>query len=214
MRTLSLCIVTGLVALQADPGTAQDDAAGAEFYEKKVRPTLVDRCYSCHSAGAPKLKGGLRLDSLEAALKGGDTGPALVPGRPDKSPLVEAVGYKNVELKMPPKGKLPVEQIADLTEWVKRGAPWPKGGAAGPATAKIKFNLEKCRAEHWPWNPLFAPPIPAVRNAAWPKQPLDRFLLATLESRGLEPAPAADPRTLIRRLTFDLRGLPPTPAAV
>ena len=111
-----------------------DGAASAEFFEKKIRPVLVDRCYSCHSATAPKVKGGLRLDSLEEALKGGDTGPAFVPGNPDKSLLVEAVSYKNVDFRMPPKGRLPADQIADLTEWVRRGAPWPKSAAAaGPA---------------------------------------------------------------------------------
>src|SRR5689334_21664872 len=124
MRTLLLSVLVALTC-----GTAvgeQDDAPQVEFFEKNVRPVLVDRCYSCHSATAPKLKGGLRLDSLEDALKGGDSGPALVPRHPEKSALVEAVTYKNVEFKMPPKGRLPEKQIADLTEWVRRGAPWPK----------------------------------------------------------------------------------------
>jgi cytochrome c553 len=193
--------------------TVQEDAAGIEFFEKKVRPVLVDRCYSCHSSTATKLKGGLRLDTLEAALKGGDTGPALIPGKPEKSLLVEAVAYGNVDLRMPPKGKLPAAQIADLTEWVKRGAAWPKGAAA--TGAKIEpFDLAKRRGEHWAWAPLRREPSPAVKNAAWAKRPLDRYLLAKLEANGLEPAAAADPRTLIRRLTFDLVGLPPTPEQV
>src|SRR5579864_6337688 len=114
MRTLLLVLLGSWAVSEA-----QDDPASLEFFEKNVRPVLVDRCYSCHSATAAKLKGGLRLDSLEGALKGGDSGPALLPGRPEKSPLIEAVAYKNVELRMPPKGRLPDQQIADLTEWVR-----------------------------------------------------------------------------------------------
>src|SRR5262249_39253615 len=136
-----------------------------------------------------------------------------VPGHPERSLLVDAVSYKNVDLRMPPKGKLTSEQIADLREWVQRGAPWPKGDSAAAAGKKTEFNLARRRAEHWAWAPLRAdPPPPAVKNGAWPRRPLDRFLLAKLEESGLEPAPPADPRTLIRRLTFDLIGLPPTPA--
>src|SRR6185295_6539866 len=212
MRSFLLFLLAGVVAADAAPQKAPDDPADVEFFEKKIRPVLIERCHSCHSATATKLKGGLRLDSLEAALKGGDTGPALVPGNLDKSLLVEAVSYKNVELRMPPKGKLPAEQIADLTQWVKRGAPWPKGEGAGAAAKKTEFNLAQRKADHWAWQSLRADPPPSVKNGAWPKQPLDRFLLAKLEERGLEPAPPADPRTLLRRLSFDLTGLPPTPA--
>src|SRR5438046_1517061 len=125
-----LLLIAGAVSAEAAPQAAPDDPAAAEFFEKKVRPILVDRCHSCHSATATKLKGGLRLDSLGAALKGGDTGPAVVPGNLEKSLLVDAISYRNVDLRMPPKSKLPAEQIADLTEWVKRGAPWPKGAAS------------------------------------------------------------------------------------
>ncbi|MBI3856246.1 MAG: DUF1549 domain-containing protein, partial [Planctomycetes bacterium] len=214
MRIILLFLLAALIADDAATARVQEDPAAAEFFEKKIRPVLVDRCHSCHSSTAVKLKGGLKLDTLEAALKGGDTGPALVPGHPEKSPLVEAVSYKNIDLRMPPKGKLPAEQIADLTEWIRRGAPWPKGavGAGGPK--KEEFDLAKRRSEHWAWQPLRAAAPPAVKNAAWPKRPLDRFLLAKLEERGLEPAPPADPRTLVRRLAFDLTGLPPTPAQV
>jgi len=213
MRLLLLLILSGTLAAEALPQAAPDDAVSLEFFEKKVRPVLVDRCYSCHSGTAKKLKGGLRLDSLAAALKGGDTGPALVPGNPAKSLLIEAIGYGNVELQMPPKGKLPAAQIADLTDWVKRGAPWTKGEAAsGP---KIEpFDLAKRRAEHWAWAPLRRDPPPPVKNAAWARRPLDRYLLAKLEANGLEPAKDVDPRALVRRLTFDLTGLPPTPGQV
>ncbi len=215
MRKLLFVLMAGVVAAQDAPPSAPDDPAGIEFFEKKIRPVLVDRCYSCHSAGAPKLKGGLRLDTLEAALKGGDTGPAFVPGQPDKSLIVEAVAYQNVDLRMPPKGKLPAAQIADFRDWVKRGAPWPKDhGGAAAAGKKTEFNLAQRKADHWAWQPLRADKPPAVKNEAWVRRPLDRFLLATLEARGLEPAAPVDPRTLLRRLTFDLVGLPPTPAQI
>jgi cytochrome c553 len=214
MRTLLLLLLAGIAADEAATQAVPDDPAGAEFFEKKIRPILIDRCHSCHSATAAKLKGGLRLDSLETALKGGDSGPALIPGKPETSRIVEAVTYKNVDLRMPPKGKLPAEQIADFAEWVKRGAPWPKGDPAAGAAKKAEFNLAQRKAEHWAWQPLRADVPPAVKNAAWPKRPLDRFLLAKLEERGLEPAPPADPRTLVRRLAFDLSGLPPTPGQV
>jgi hypothetical protein len=213
-RSIHFLLVAGFAAHQAASQAIPDDPAGAEFFEKKIRPILVERCHSCHSESATKLKGGLRLDSLDAALKGGDSGPALVPGNPGKSRLVEAVTYQNVDLRMPPKGKLPAEQIADLREWVKRGAPWPKGEPAAGTPKRASFDLAQRKADHWAWQPLRTDAAPAVKNAAWPKRSLDRFLLAKLEERGLEPAPPADPRTLIRRLAFDLRGLPPTPAEV
>src|SRR5438132_552170 len=141
MRCFILVLMAGAVAAEEAPQAAPDDPAGIEFFEKKIRPLLTERCHSCHSAAATKLKGGLRLDSLDTAMKGGDSGPALVPGKPEKSLLVEAVSYKNVELRMPPKGKLPAEQIADLAEWVKRGAPWPKADAATASVKKTEFNL-------------------------------------------------------------------------
>src|SRR5262245_11178377 len=138
MRTVLVLLLGGLLA-QAAPQAAPDDPASAEFFEKNIRPVLVERCYSCHSATAAKLKGGLRVDSREHLLKGGDTGPALVPGHPEKSLFVEVVSYKNVDLKMPPKSKLPANQIADLTEWVRKGAPWPGGEATHAAAKKEQF---------------------------------------------------------------------------
>ncbi|HLY73169.1 MAG TPA: DUF1549 domain-containing protein, partial [Planctomycetota bacterium] len=209
MRTLFLVLLGSWAVSEA-----QDDAATIEFFEKNVRPILADRCYSCHSATAAKLKGGLRLDSLEAALKGGDSGPALVPDHPEKSPLIEAVTYKNVELRMPPKGRLPEKQIADLTEWVRRGAPWPKSsGSVGPVRP-TEFNLEQRKSEHWSWKPLHRSAPPPVNHEAEVRRPLDRYLLAKLEEKGLAPAAPADPRTLLRRLSFDLVGLPPSAADV
>src|SRR5687767_494153 len=125
-----LLMMTGLFSLagavRADlPASAEDVA----FFESKVRPVLADHCYRCHSSRSEKLKGGLLLDSREAVLKGGETGPSVVPGKPEQSRLIEAIGYLNVDLQMPPKGKLSAAQIADLTEWVKRGAPWPTEAA-------------------------------------------------------------------------------------
>jgi cytochrome c553 len=198
----------------APPLRAADASAdGVEFFEKKVRPVLVAHCYRCHADKGKAPKGGLRLDSRAALLKGGDNGPALTPGRPDRSRLIEALGYGNADLQMPPKGKLPDAVIADLAAWVKMGAPWPKEGA-GAAAAKDGFDLPRRRRAHWAWQPVRPPAPPAVRDAAWPRGPVDRFLLARLEAQGLRPAPPADRRTLLRRVTFDLTGLPPTPAEV
>lgn len=192
---------------------AADDPSGVEFFEKKVRPVLVEHCYKCHSTEAKKPKGGLFVDSRAALLKGGDNGPALVPGQPDKSRLIEAIGYKNVELRMPPKGKLSDAAVADLTAWVKMSAPWPaeKGKTAA---AREEFDLGKRKQAHWAWRPIQTPPPPAVKNGGWPRSDSDRFILAKLEEKGIAPAPAAERRTLIRRVYFDLIGLPPTPQEV
>jgi hypothetical protein len=189
------------------------DPAGLEFFEKKVRPVLAGYCFKCHSSRAAKVRGGLLLDSRAAILKGGDNGPALVPGQLDKSRLIEAVRYQNVELRMPPKGKLPPAAIAALETWVKQGAPWPRED--GPrAVVKDNFDLQQRKRAHWAWRPVRSPPVPAVKDASWPADAVDRFLLARLEDRGLVPAEPADRRTLLRRLYFDLIGLPPTAAEV
>src|SRR5882672_6860674 len=138
------------------PGAAPQEAAqapdpeGIEFFEKKIRPVLVDRCYSCHSAEAKKLKGELYADSREGLLKGGETGPSIVPGDPDKSLLIHALRYKD-ELKMPPKGRLPADVVADFEAWVKRGAPDPRG--KGAAAAKKEINIEAGKA-YWAFQPL------------------------------------------------------------
>jgi hypothetical protein len=187
-----------------------DDPKGLEFFEKNVRPVLATHCFSCHSADAKKLKGGLRLDSRDAVLKGGDNGPAVVPGDVEKSRLLDALGYENVELQMPPKGKLPDDVIADLTAWVRMGAPWPAEAASNTKAPKT-FNIEERRSSHWAWRPVKPTDPPMVHDASWPRGSADRFILAALESKGLTPASPADRRSLIRRLTFDLIGLPPAP---
>ncbi len=198
------------------PAFAQEKAippGAIEFFEKKVRPVLVQHCYECHSATAKKLKGGLRLDSRAGMLQGGDNGPALVPGQPDKSRLIEAIRYTKVDLRMPRNGKLPDAVIADLTAWVKMGAPWPDEKAVKKNTYS-QFDLAKRKAAHWSWQPIRVPDVPKVQDAAWARSDIDRFLLAKLEAKGLKPATDADPRTLIRRLYFDIIGLPPTGAEV
>ncbi len=194
---------------------AQDKATpqALEFFEKKVRPVLVQHCHECHSATAKKLKGGLLLDSRAGMLQGGDNGPAIVPGEPDKSRLIEVIRYTRVDLKMPKTGKLPDAVIADLTAWVKMGAPWPDEKAIKKNTYSV-FDLQKRKGEHWCWQPIRVPETPKVKDGAWPNSDIDRFLLAKLEAKGLKPAADADPRTLIRRLYFDIIGLPPTRAEV
>jgi hypothetical protein len=190
---------------------ARPDAVAVEFFEKKVRPVLTEHCFACH--GGAKKKGGLRLDSRAALLTGGDSGPAVVPGKPDDSRLIRAVNHADDELKMPPKKKLAAEQIAALTTWVKMGAPWPGGSDVRPVSSKGYQITAKDRA-FWAFRPVKETVPPAVKDKTWAKSPIDFFVLAKLEEKGLRPAPAADKRTLIRRATFDLIGLPPTPKEV
>jgi hypothetical protein len=193
------------------PGDAPSSIeSNFEFFEKKVRPVLVQQCYECHSAAAKKLKGGLRLDSREGIRKGGDSGPALAPGRPENSLLIKAIGYQDPELKMPPKGKLPDAVIADLEEWVRRGAPDPRR-AHGPATSAIASEAGR---KFWAFQRPRRTSPPPVRDRSWPRSPIDQFILAKLEANGLAPGPDADRYTLLRRVTFDLVGLPPTPEEI
>lgn len=186
--------------------------ADAAFFETKIRPVLIDSCYKCHSHDADRVKGGLLLDSSQALLMGGDTGPAIIPGKPDESLLITAIRYKDEDLQMPPKGKkLSDAQIADLTDWVRRGAPDPRAvAAAKPGSAPSYGGVGK---NHWAFQPVKKPAVPAPAtptDAAWIKTPVDNFILAKLADHGMAPNPAADRRTLIRRVTFDLTGLPPT----
>jgi hypothetical protein len=197
------------------PGRAADATPEAlAFFEKKIRPVLVEHCHRCHSSQVKKPKGGLFLDTRSGLLKGGDGGPVVVPGEPQKSRLVEAIRYKNVDLQMPPKGILPEAVIADLTAWIKMGAPWPPEEGLKAAAGVGAFDLEGRRRTHWAWQPVRPQQPPPIKNKAWPRGPEDAFILAKLEERGLVPAPPADKRTLLRRVYFDLVGLPPTPAEV
>jgi mono/diheme cytochrome c family protein len=199
-------LAVGLVASTASASSAE--AAGIEFFEKHVRPIFVEHCHQCHSADAEKVKGGLLLDTKEGLLKGGDSGPALVSGEPDKSLLIKAIRYTDENLQMPPKGKkLTPDQIAHLEAWVKMGAPDPRA-------AKAKSRHGKSAGDHWAFKPVRAPALPSIRNTRWAQSPIDHFIVEKLEARGIAPNPPADRRTLVRRATYDLTGLPPTPAEV
>ncbi|CAN5898113.1 PSD1 and planctomycete cytochrome C domain-containing protein [soil metagenome] len=193
----------------ADPG----DRAALEAFEKTVRPILIDRCVSCH--GPDEQKGGLRLDSRASALEiGGGSGPVVVPGNPADSLLIEAIGYESF-VQMPPRSKLLDEEIEALTRWVETGAHWPEapeGADADPDSPE--FDLQARRDAHWSFQPVRRPPLPDVLDEDWPRNPIDHFLLARLESEGLRPAPEADRRTLLRRVSFSLTGLPPNPEEI
>lgn len=204
-----LAVAVGGTSLRADSNVPKFASTDLEFFEKEVRPVLVEHCYACHSAKAKKLQAGLMIDSRTGVLTGGDSGPAAVLGDIDKSLLVQAVRYENYE--MPPKGKLDAKQIAAFEKWVELGLPWPEEAAPISSPSPPTFDLEKRKSEHWVWQPIVAPEIPSVQDAAWPRTPIDRFILARLEAEQLEPAPDASRQAVVRRLYFDLIGLPPTP---
>ena len=187
--------------------------AGVEFFESKIRPVLVETCYKCHSAQSEKLKGGLRLDYRDGLLKGGDNGPVVLPGQPDKSSLIRAIRYTDDELLMPPKKRLSAQQVADVETWVKMGAPDPRVDAPQGVALKPAINFDEAR-QFWSFQAPKSAPVPKVKDQAWPLSDVDCFILASLEAKNLKPVPPADKRTLIRRATFDLLGLPPTPEEV
>ena len=191
-------LLWAVVASEADgeSPTAQQ----ISFFETSVRPLLAEHCFKCH--GDKKQWGGLRLDSREALLRGGESGPAIIPGKPDESLLIRAIRHVDDDLKMPKDDKLTARQIAALVRWVEMGAPFP---AATGATKRTRD------PSHWAFQPTAEVTVPAVTNSEWPRSTLDHFILAKLEAAGLSPAARADRRTLIRRVTFDLLGLPPTP---
>jgi cytochrome c553 len=183
------------------------DDEGHKFFENKVRPILVKHCYECHGPDTQEAK--LRFDSWEAIQRGGEGGAVILPGEPERSLLVAAISHKNPELKMPPEKKLSDVEIADLTAWIKRGAPHPERSGDRPAPTP-KFDLEQAR-QFWSFRPLAKYAPPTNRDAAWPASPLDNFILHELEAKNLRPAKPADKATWLRRATFDLTGLPPTP---
>jgi len=189
----------------------QGPLSDADFFENNVRPILANNCYSCHGDAT---SGGLKLDSREALLKGGEHGPVLVPGDPAKSLMITAV-HQTTSLKMPKGGKLSPQEVADLTEWVKHGAVWPKSAPGTTFSASVKTGVitDRQRA-FWAYQPLKVVPIPEPKYEHWAKTPIDKFVLAKMLEAGLKPAPQADRRTLIRRATYDLTGVPPTPEEV
>jgi hypothetical protein len=208
--TLVFCGLSILAAKASSTPIPDQSPDGIEFFEKKVRPILTANCYACHSAQVSRPKGGLLLDTREGMLKGGASGsPVIVPGDVEKSLLIKAVRYSDLALQMPPVGKLPPEQIQDLETWIRMGAPDPRIASARPANWQ-PYDFAAAR-KFWSFQPVKDAQPPAVRNAAWVKSPIDSFILARLDEKGLKPAGDADRRTLIRRATFDLTGLPPTP---
>ena len=200
--SMSACLVLAAAAAQAD---AAPTAEQVRFFESAVRPLLVENCQKCH--GTAKQFNGLRLDSREAILRGGDSGPAIVPGKPEESRLIRAVRHTDDEFQMPPDSKLSERQIADLVRWVEMGAPFPAAAASQPGKPHRDPN-------HWAFQPPAEQPVPRVIDAAWSRSPIDRFILARLEVEGLAPAQPAEKRTLLRRVTFDLTGLPPAPEEI
>jgi hypothetical protein len=187
------------------PGQPPGHAEGVEFFETHIRPVLVESCYECHSGKAKVLQGGLRLDSAEGLRKGGDSGPALVPHKPDDSLLISALRYESFE--MPPSGKLPDGVIENFIKWISLGAPDPRTDAA---TANDHSSQPADPYSHWAYHRPQRPTVPEVANPAWSRSEIDRFILARLEAVGVAPSSQASPRTLLRRVYYDLIGLPPT----
>jgi hypothetical protein len=199
--TTLTCALLGST-LRADERPVSADEA--VFFEKQIRPVLAEQCFACH--GEKKQEGGLRLDTRANLIKGSDGGPVVVPGKPADSTLIDAVRHIG-DLKMPPapKEKLPPDAIAALVRWVEIGLPWPDANGAAQTASKDYRT-------HWAFQPITSPTVPKIQDSSWIHTGIDRFVLAKLEAAGLAPAPPADRRTLLRRATFDLIGLPPSPA--
>jgi hypothetical protein len=205
---LAITLGGGLRGLAADKPSVQQ----IQFFESKIRPLLINECCRCH--GSAKQKGGLRLDSRAAMLAGGDRGNDVVPGHPEKSLLIDALQHTG-ELQMPPGKKLSSVHIADLHHWVAQGSPWPEEEANKKAgTAPSGFHITDRDRSHWAFQPPCCPRVPATNDRTWAVNPIDAFILSRLEARGLHPNPPASRYELIRRVSYDLTGLPPTPQEV
>jgi cytochrome c551/c552 len=190
-----------LILLCSPAALAADEAAEkVRFFEENVRPVLAKSCLGCHNDDTKM--SGLSLATREGAMLGGNRGSAVIPGQPQDSLLVQAI-RRDGDIKMPPTGPLPAEDSAALAAWVADGAVW--GEASGRTRAT---------ASHWAFQPIERPEPPAVKDAKWARSPIDRFILAKIEEKGIGPSPEADKRTLIRRVSLDLRGLPPSPEEV
>jgi hypothetical protein len=196
-------------------GGAEATAEGLKLFESKIRPVLVANCYQCHASSSANLRAGLRVDTKDGLLQGGESGPAVVPGDPKGSLLLQAIRYEGPE--MPPRAKLPASVIQDFETWVKMGAPDPRTGEAAGGDAKADLAAWKRRIDldegrrFWAFQPVSQPAIPAAKADAWAMNDVDRFVLAGLEAHGLSPSKDASRATWLRRVTFDLIGLPPTP---
>jgi hypothetical protein len=204
-----LCLAIVLAGIFTRSAAGSDTEAGIAFFEAKIRPVLAEHCYSCH--GEKKQRGKLRLDSKEAMLQGGDSGPAIVPGKVDGSLLIKAIRQQG-ELKMPEGSRLPAPVVADFEKWIAMGAPDPRKAGAAPL-AKDGIDWRTART-FWSFQPPGLAALPKVASAGWTKTPIDHFILARLETAGLKPVAPAGKRALIRRATFDLIGLPPAPEEV
>ena len=202
--TLALILLAGSALLGIQPTTEQ-----SEFFESKVRPLLATNCYQCHSEQAKILYSNLRVDGRSALLNGGTRGPAIVPGDPNSSQLIQAVRYETLE--MPPAGRLSHDQIEVLVRWVEMGAPWPDPEVTGGVKTSNGQTNSAASQSHWAWKPVQKTSPPPVRNKTWPADPIDNFILNKLEPEGLNPSSDADRYTLLRRVYFDLIGLPPEP---
>ncbi len=207
-------VCAGLLAVSlataAEPQSAVP--SGIEFFENRIRPVLANQCFECHSAESKRLKGGLRLDTPSAWLKGGDSGPAVVPHQPEQSLLLSALQQDGFE--MPPSGALPASVVRDFRRWIEMGAPSPTPAPGQPVpTAPTDSSASATKAPHWAFQPIqtVVPPTTVQRN--WERNPIDAFILAQLESAGLQPSSEADPKQLRRRASFDVTGLPPSPPA-
>ena len=204
-----IAVLAALSPLRAEEPTAEQ----LTFFEQKIRPVLAEHCYKCHSTRSKKLKAELYLDSREGLLKGGETGPVVVPGKPEASLLVRAVVYLDNELEMPPNKKLPDKVIADLQEWIRIGAPWPEEKPTQNAEQAAEGrDWKKLRLESWAFRPVNKPTPPETKHQELVHNPIDQFVLGKIEKRGLEPLGKAGKRVLLRRIHLDLTGLPPTPA--
>ena len=210
-RMLLLCSLLWASQRNAPHVRAEEEltAEQTDFFEAKIRPVLIAHCYECHSGDTTSPKGGLRVDLRDTILSGGDSGAAIVPGKPDESLLLKALRYETSE--MPPKGRLPDAVIGDFEKWIAMGAPDPRTESAGKKAAGVDY---AAGLDFWAFQHPTRPNIPAVNDSAWPKNDIDRFILHALEGRSMKPTTAADRRTLIRRAYFDLIGLPPEPAIV
>lgn len=207
MRYPILAIVILLSTCSSWAGEPPADRERLDFFETKIRPVLVQHCYECHAADSKMLRGGLLVDSRQGLLEGGESGPAVVPGNLEESLLISALRHDDFE--MPPQGKLPRTIIADFEKWITAGAVDPRH-ATIEVTKPNLIDVEAGR-KHWAYQPLRAPAIPKVKNISWPNNDIDRFVLAGLESTRLQPGPDAEKIVLVRRLYFDLTGLPPLP---
>lgn len=217
-RLVFIAFSLAALLLAARPCRADEsESASRERFEKEIRPVLVERCYECHNSTTQK-KGGLALDCREALLAGGDSGPAIIPGSPDKSRLIRAIAHADSKLKMPKGGpKLDDKVVASFSRWIQSGAFDPRDRAPTAQQLAQQTGWEAVRARRmqwWSFQPIVRPPLPPVGDAHWPVNPVDRFVLAKLEAEHLAPAAEADRPTLIRRVTFALTGLPPTPAEI